>query len=276
MTSHKQLEQELKRPDSFQDYGVRALEYIVAHKGKLALMMAPLLVVVVVGYGIYGWQQNQSVHRRSELAKILTMESAEQTSVGKQNEAIQKEIDTLRAGTANTDKTKKPELSAETLLKISELEKKLADAKPDHSASSAAFKKFYDDHPKDPEGWMAGIAWASQQLKTGKISEVRPVIEDISKASSSHKFYQIQSRFMLASILEDLGEYDAALKEADVLSGLVENEAKPMALLLKGQLLYFKKDHSAAKTVLSELVEKHGSTREAQMARSLLAEIGAA
>lgn len=285
MTTHKQIEQQLKRPDSFQDSILKSIDFVKANKQKVALMIAPILAVALVGYGVFAWQQSQAAQRRAELAKLFTMQNDEATSIDKQKETIQKEIDLLRNPTAPAPKTAdgkaapaetKPELTAETLLKIGELEAKLATAKPDHAASAAAFKSFYDAHKSYAEGWMAGLSWAGHQLSLGKAAEVRPVLEDIVKSSTAHTFYQIQSRFMLTGVLEELGEFDAALKEAEILTGLVGDEAKPMVLLMKGQLLYFKDDKPAARVILSEIVEKHGSTREAQTARSLLAEIGPA
>lgn len=278
MTTHKQLEQELKRPDSFQDHILKALNYTRDHKEKVALMITPVVAVIAIGYGIYAWQHNQASTRRAELAKIIASQAEETNSVAKQTESIQKEIDAIRQAANPSAKPgeKKAELSADNLLKISALEKRLAEAKPDHSKSAADFWKFYDANKENAEGWMAGISWCTNEIAQGKIAETKPILEQIVKASTSNKFYQIQSRFMLANILEELGEFDTALKEADVLAGLVQDEAKPMVLLLKGQLLYFKKDLTTARTVLSEIIEKHGSTREAQTARSLLTEIGPA
>lgn len=274
MSGHKQLEKQLKRPDSFQANILKAIDYVKNNPSRVAMMLAPLLVIGLAAYGIHSWQQRQSANRRAAIAKIFTMQTAENSAAGKKNESIQKEIDALR--NVKPDAAgKKPEVSADTLLKIAALEKQLTVTKPDHSASTAEFLKFYEANKSNTEGWLAGISWAGEQLDQGKIAETRPIIEEISKASINQKYYQIQSRFILANILEEVGEFDAALKEADILANLVSDEDKPMILLLKGRLLYFKKD-AGARAVLSEIVDKHGSTREAQTARSLLAELGPA
>jgi predicted negative regulator of RcsB-dependent stress response len=279
MTTHKQIEKQLKRPDSFQDTGLKIVNYLTQNKARIALMLSPILAVAVIGYGVMAWQKGQATKRRAELAKISAMVAEEQDGVAKQAEALQKEIDTLR--TPTTPDPKNPEQkpatqSAESLLKIATLETKIKELKPDHSKSTAAFKEFYAANKSTAEGWMAGISWASTALGENKLTDAKVVVEEITKSSTAQKFFQIQSRYMLAGILEDLGEFDAALKEAEILSGLVDEDAKPMMLLLKAQILYFKKDLPAARPVLTEIVEKHGSTREAQTARSLLAEIGPA
>ena len=81
---------------------------------------------------------------------------------------------------------------------------------------------------------------------------------------------------MLVGIMEDAGEFDAAIKECDVLNGLATDEVKPSILLTKGRLQYFKKAYPEARTVLSEIVEKFASSPEATKARSLMAAMGSA
>lgn len=275
MSGHKQIEQQLKRPDTFQQTIMKGINYATSNPARVVKMLTPLILIALVGYGIQSWRTRQANHRRAEIAKIFMMQTDENNAVVKQQEATRKEIDALRnPADAKPDATgKKPELTADTLLKISALEKKLTDTKPDHAGSTTAFKKFYDGNKNNAEGWLAGMSWAGYQLEHGKVADVKPVLEEITKVSLDHKFYQIQSRFMLANVLEELGEFDAALKEAEVLTSLVDDEGRPMILLLKGQLLYFKKD-AGARAVLTEIVDKHGSTKEAQTARSLLSEMG--
>lgn len=277
MSGHKQIEQKLKRPDTFQQNILKGINYTKNNPTRILTMLTPLILIAIAGYGFQVWKQRQAEHRRVEVSKLIAMVTEENNAIGKQQEEVRKEIDALRnpPGVKPDATGKKPALSAEILLKISTLEKKLTDTKADHTKSSAEFKKFYDANKNNAEGWLAGMSWAGEQLDHGKAADVKPVVEEISKASLNHKFYQIQSRYMLANIQEELGEFDAALKEADVLVSLVDDDSKPMILLLKGRLLYFKKD-AGARAVLSEIVEKHASTREAQTARSLLSEMGPA
>lgn len=275
MSGHKQLERKLKGPDDFQQNIMKGINYVTNNPARVLKMLIPLVLIALAGYGFQSWKQHQAANRRAEVAKILAMVTEENNSLGKQQEATRKEIDALRNPGDLKPDAKKPALSADALLKISALEKKLADQKPDHSKSSAEFKSFYDKNKNNAEGWLAGMSWAGEQLEHGKTAEAKPVVEEISKASLDHKFYQVQSRYMLANINEELGEFDAGVKEADVLLSMVDDEAKPMILLLKGQLLYFKKD-AGARAVLGEIIDKHGSTKEAQTARSLLSEMGPA
>ena len=275
MTGHKQLEKTLKRPDDFQGYILSGIQFITANRRTVLLMLSPVIAVAVIGYAVFAWMNHKSAARRADLAGVLAIQAEEQTNLNKTREDLQKQIEELRAVKPGAD-GKKTELSAETLTNITNLEKQSADLKPDATKSTAAFKKFYDEHPDSVEGWMAGLTWASSQLRDNKVADARPVIEAIVKGSTSNKFYQMNARFMLIGILEDAGDFDAAIKECDVLVGLATDDAKPAILLTKGRLQYFKKAFPEARASLNEIVDKHGSTPEATRARSLMAAMGPA
>ena len=275
MTGHKQLEKSLKRPDSFQDHILNAIQFITNNRRMVVMMISPIIVIAAIGYSIFSYRNHKAASRRAELATLFAMQTTEQNSVGKQRETIQKDIDTLRSTKQGAD-GKKTELSGEALAKVALLEKQMSDLKPDTSASTAAFKKFYDSNTTTTEGWTAGLIWASRQLQDNKTADARPVIEAIVKNSTSNILFQRTSRFMLVGIMEDAGEFDAAIKECDVLNGLATDEVKPSILLTKGRLQYFKKAYPEARTVLSEIVEKFASSPEATKARSLMAAMGSA
>jgi predicted negative regulator of RcsB-dependent stress response len=274
MTGQKQVEHSLKKPDSFQDHVMKGIQSLVNNKTRLFMFLAPVIVVALAFYAVQSWTNHKTEARRAELAKILAIQTDEQSDVGKRREEIQKEIDAIRADRKTDAKGKKAELSADQLAKVTELEKKISSLKPDNSKSLEAFKKFYDSNKDKPEGWMAGLAWAAGQLQNDKTADARPIVESISKASGSNKFYQLTSRFMLIGILEDAAEYDAGIKECDTLSTIATDESKPAVLLAKGRLQYFKKAMPEARTVLNELIEKHGSTPEATKARGMIAMMG--
>lgn len=276
MTGHKQLDKSLKRPDTFQDHIMKGIQFATTNKKQIFVILSPLLVVALIGYGAYEWRTHRAANRRASLAKIISLQTEEQNNVGKQRDELQKLVEALRSSKTPLD-GKKVEPSAESLAKITELEKKMSDIKPDHSKSTEEFRRFYDANKDNAEGWMAGLSWAGKELQqNNKAADVRPIVEAITKASSSNKFYQLSSRFMLIGILEDLGEFDAAIKECDALSSLATDDAKPAVLLAKGRLQYFKKSLPEARTVLSEIIDKHSSSPEATKARGLLALMGPA
>ena len=275
MAGHKQIEQALKRPDSFQDHILKAIMYVKGNKQRTFMLMTPLLALGIIGYAAFSWTSHQSSKRRGELSKIGAIQAEAQTNMEKVRENLQKQIDVLRTTKPAAD-GKKTDISADSLAAVTKLELQIADLKPDTTKSTAEYKKFYDANLSNQEGWMAGLTWAGQQLSDGKDAEARPVVEAISKASTSSNFYQVASRLMLIGILEDTAEFDAAIKESDVLISLSTDETKPVALLTKGRLQYFKKAFPEARIVLNELIEKFGTTPEATTARSLVASMGPA
>jgi predicted negative regulator of RcsB-dependent stress response len=273
MTGHKQLEKSLKRPDSFQDHILKAIQFVTNNRRMVLMMLSPVVAVALIGYSVFSYMNHKSVGRRAELASLFAMQASEQSGLGKQRESMQKEIDALRSTKPAAD-GKKTEISGESLAKVAFLEKQMADLKPDTSASTAAFKKFYDNNLTNTEGWTAGLLWASSQLQDNKTADARPVIEAIAKSSTSNVLFQRTSRFMLVGIMEDAGEFDAAIKECDVLAGLATDDVKPAVLLTKGRLQYFKKSYTEARAVLNEIVDKYASSPEATKARSLMAAMG--
>jgi len=275
MTGQKTKDKALKRPDSFQDQITNAINFLSTNSRRILMMMTPIIIVGVVGYGAYLWTQKNTVARRAELSKILAMHNDELMTVNRKREDTQKQINVLRSTKPNKD-GKKSEVSAENLATITNLEKQMADLKPDHSKSMIEFKKFYESHKKDVEGWMAGLTWAGYQLQNGTPSDSRTTVEQIAKASASNTFYQMNSRFMLIGLLEDAGEFDAALKECDVLMKIAADDAKATILLAKGRLNFFKKSFAESKQSLKEILEKHASTPEATKARGLIALMGPA
>lgn len=275
MSGQKTTDHNLRRPDSFQDQILKAINFIASNRKRMLMMLAPLILVGSGVYATYIWTQKKAESRRAELAKILTQFSDEENAVAKKREEIQKQIEPLRS--PKTDKDgKKTSASAEALAMVTKLEKQMADLKPDHSKSMLDFKKFYDSNSNSTEGWMAGLRWASYELQNSQTGDVRKVVEQIAKASSANKFYQMNSRFILIGVMEESGEFDAALKECDLLMKLASEDALPSVLLAKARLQFFKKAYEDAKASLKELMDKHASSPEATKARGLMAIMGAA
>jgi predicted negative regulator of RcsB-dependent stress response len=275
MTMNKHLERDLKGPDSLQKNLSKSIESLASNRKRLLMMLSPIFVVAIAAYGVYAWSQHNVKSRRAGLAKILAVRGQEDRDLSKRREDIQKQITELRNTKTEKD-GKKAALSPEALTKVTSLEKQMADLKPDYSKSHAEFKKFYDSNSRESEGWMAGLSWAGKELREGRNDEARKVIEHVAKSSTSNKFYQMNSRFMLIGLLEEAGDFDGALKECDVLSKISSEETQATVLLTKARLLYFKKSFDQAKVSLNELLTKHASTPEATKARGLLALMGQA
>ena len=96
-------------------------------------------------------------------------------------------------------------------------------------------------------------------------------MEVVAKESVKVPVFQIQSRMILIGINEDAGNYDAALKDAEYLISMADDELKPKVLLAKGRIQMLKDAKAEAKATLDDLIAKHANSPEAQKARSMLA-----
>jgi predicted negative regulator of RcsB-dependent stress response len=280
-STEKDFRKSLKGPDAFQRTYFDTTEWM---SKNIASVLGILGLVCLIGIGIVGFTwftKSQSENRRHELSSILASREKETKSVQDSKNLIQTEIDLIRSKSSAAPDSKGPAgssvpgaPSAADLAKITELESKMATAKPDHTVSSKSLRDFFDKNAKNPEGWVAGGFVAKNLIEEGKLAEAKDVLISVSKSSFSEKIHQIQSRSMLSQVLVELGEYDNAIKELDIVAGLVDDEMKPTVLFQKAQVYHFKQDPTSARPILDEILEKHKSSREASMARALLAMVG--
>lgn len=276
--SEKLNQKALKGPDQFQEKAIVIFDWILKQKRQLGALVAGVIIVMAVGLGWQAMSTHLASKRLDALGALEAQYDKESEAAQKQREAIQKQIEALAEVPAAKDaagkEIKKPEAKpAEdpaVAAKKKALEKQRDDLKPDHTVSLEKYRAFATEHAGKTEGWFAGIRAAGILMEQKKEAEARPLVEKVAQESLNDKFYQVQSRLFLVGLKEDAGEYDAALKDLDVLSGLVDDEFKPKVLLAKGRIQYFKDAKPEAKTTLSELVEKHSSSPEAQKARGIL------
>lgn len=268
-------EKALKRPDQFQRWGVHILSNLRQYSRQMVLILIPILALAVAGFGWQFYTASKEEKRRAALAKIATKYSEESELVAKQQEEFQKQITALRSpADPKGDGKGKKTPTAEDLLKIAALEKQRDGIKADHKVSLEQFKVFYQDNKNNAEGWLAGLNAAKGFLDEGKLQEAQPLLGEIVKASVAQKFYQTHGRLLLAAVLEDLKQYDGALQELETLTGLVGDDVLPQVLLAKGRVYLEKDAKNEAKGAFNQIIEKHGSSPEAQKARSILALAG--
>lgn len=80
-----------------------------------------------------------------------------------------------------------------------------------------------------------------------------------------------QGLLLLVSILEDREQYDKALDYSERYLKIASSELKPRALLGKAQIYYLKKDFPSAQSTLSQLLNDHVNSMEADRARNMMA-----
>jgi hypothetical protein len=276
----------IKGPDAFQVRLISMFDWGLKNRNMVGLMLLPLVGVVVAGFGWQWYSGYRMDLRLDSLAVVEDVYTQELFEAGKKREEIQKKIDGL-AATATPEAPKaadakagkpgevsapaKPVENPQLAVQRKILEIERDGIKPDHSKSLEQFKKYFEGHKDTAEGWMAGMRAVSILLEQQKEADARPIVESVAKDSITSPIFQIQSRMILIGLNEDAGNFDAALKDAEVLIGLADEELKPKVLLAKGRIQMLKDAKTEAKATLDDLIVKHANTPEAQKARSMLA-----
>lgn len=270
MSGGKELQRQLKGPDAFQAKMLSILNSLMKRKSLVVAILAGVIVVAAAIGGVSYFSRAKNLDRKEELAKIDAVYNSELQGVDKEREQIQKQIAALRAQIPTDAKEKKPE-HAKMESEIKALEDKMGDLKANHDASLAQYKAFYEKYPEAPEGWAAGMRYAAALLDQDKNSEARPILENIFAKSRDSLVYQVQSGMTLIGVLEDAGDFDAAIEKADALLKVAPDAIKPKILLAKGRLQLEKNAKDAAAATLDGLIQDHGATPEADQARGMKA-----
>lgn len=272
MSNYKEQKKAMKQPDEFQKKGILFLDWLMKNSSKVVLVLIPV-ALIFIGSSVYNYiQEGRRDARLEELGKVQVVFEAEQRSAFKQREEISKQIDAIEAklnppaaAGAQPAPVADPKLTAEK----EALEKKMDAIQADHSVSTGQFLEFFKKYEQTPEGWMAGMTAARLLAEQKKVAEARPIIESVISNSKDSSFYQIQGRLSLVGILEELGDFDAALAQVDSLEKIADADLKPKVLLAKGRLQMLKNSKDDAKATFNSLIEAHGATPEAQKARSI-------
>jgi predicted negative regulator of RcsB-dependent stress response len=272
--TYKEQKKAMKQPDEFQKKGILFLDWLFKNTNKVVYVAIPVILVFAASSGYKYYQEERRNDRLEELGKVQVIFEAEQRAAFNQRQDISKQIDELEkkinppaptGGEAAKPVTPDPKLVAEKAV----LEKKMDDIQADHQQSTGKFLEFFKKYENTPEGWMAGMTAARLMAEQKKVADARPVLETVIAKSKDNRFYQTQSRLSLIGILEELGDYDAALTQVDALEKSVDADLKPKILLAKGRLQMLKNSKDDAKATFNALIESHGSSPEAQKARSI-------
>jgi predicted negative regulator of RcsB-dependent stress response len=280
--NYKEQKKALKQPDQFQAKGLVFLDWLVQHTKKVVLVAATVVIVFSLSAAYRYYQNERRDERLEELGKVQVVYEEEQRAAFKQRQDIAKQIEEIdkklnpAPAAAPADPTKPAPAPAavatpdpKLVLEKTVLEKKMEDIKADHSKSIGLFADYFKKHEGTPEGWMAGMTNARLLTEQEKIADAKPVLENVVKLSKDSNFYQTQSRLALVGVLEELGDFDGALAQVDALDKTVEADLKPKILLAKGRLQMLKNSNADAKATFNTLIETHGTSPEAQKARSI-------
>lgn len=265
--SKKKEELNLKGPDLLQAKAVAAAEYLRRHSVLVAGVLIGLVVVVVAALGINALLDSQKERLRQELAQVEKIYDDELEAFSESQEKLQDQLDDLKLEQQRASGEERTRLDVQ----VANLEAQLAAASPDHSHSQEAFREFFEQHPNNPAGWVAGIRFAAIAVENRDLESARPVLEKLADRSTQYPILQTQSQLMLVAVLEDLEDFSAALNRVEQLLKTVAEELKPKVLLAKGRLQVFQQDFEQAQQTFAQIVEQHDGSQEAESARSMMA-----
>ena len=261
----KKDELNLKGPDVFQIKAAQSVEYLKANSTLVVAVVGIVLFSAIGAIGYDYYSKSQVEKRQLALSEVDQLFANEAKTFEDKKAEIEKELDSLKL--KNKEKAT-PELKAS----IDSLQKKLDGmTSPDHSGSMVAYKKVSEDFSGSPQGMVAAIQYASLLFGDGKLAEAKSVLLGFTKNSAKYPVIRAQSGMLLIGVLEDLGEFDQALSEAESLSKDVGKELQARVLLSMGRIHYLKRDLDSARKVFDELIESHKNSQESEKARSLKA-----
>ncbi len=267
-TNQKNLRKDLKAPDKFQVSVAKGFTWTREHSVVVA-GIAGALVAIFGGWALWkNYQDSQTIERQAALAVIDVEFDKETEAAEKSREVFRRELELLSLAADPAAKEKSP--AADTS-KRDALETKIRSIKADHSATASKYADFAAKHAGTPEGWVASMRAASVKITGRQWDEAATLLKSVLDQSSGHEFFQTHARASYVAVLEEQGKLTEALAEAEQLLKISNEQTKPAALLLQGRLQLANKQLDQAKKTLDELIEKHGSTQEADKARTMRA-----
>ena len=274
MTSvRKEHIRELKGPDQFQVSFMAAVNWAVKNARQLVYALVPVALVLV---GLLGYRYIQAKRKDARLAELSKAELIYESESKKANDLqkpLFKKLQELEAKAASSGAKDAASLTPAQQAERDALRKQIEAIKPNHQASTAAFQAFYKANESNAEGWLAGMMTAKAMIDESKFDEALPILATIEAKAKTEPFYQILAGLANAGIAEQQGNFDNEIRVLDALDQLTKSgnaDLKPQLQLMRGRALLLKGDKANAKSTLSNLIDTHASSPEAQKARSLL------
>ncbi len=257
----------LDAPDAFQVQAMSVVDRL-ARNPKPWFIGGGIIIALLVGGFVFDKISDAKEEKRQDaISEIDRVYEAEMKSYVDAREALEKQRQELVAKNPSAVPGQPPVETPE----IKALNDKIHALKADNKGSAEKYEAFYKANPKAPEGLLAGLKHASYLADNNDLDGARSELEKIVADAKKEDVVQMQGLLLLISIVEDKGDFDAAVKYADQLEKVAGPELKAHAQLAKAQAQYLKKDFPSAKATLEKLIADHGTTPEAERARGLLA-----
>ncbi len=271
----KNFYKQLKAPDAFQVKALRAIKSLENHKKALVVVAGGIALVILGFFGFGQWKNFERNKLRNELGTAEKEYRAELTVADTKIKAIQDKATSLtkEKEALEKDSEKNKDAIEKKSQEIKDLQSQVEKIKPDHSKSKDLYAKFYNKYPTKPEGFWAGMRYATFLMENKKPEEAKTILQAIVGNAKDYPIYEIQGRLALLAALEDLKSYDEAIALTDDLIKIVPKDIKPRILLAKGRMLIEQKKNPEATAALENLIKDHSSSHEADVARAYKAMI---
>ncbi len=266
--STKEMKKALKGPDFLQRHFVQSYGWMENNKTLLLLALAATVGTIAAIAGANYYLEQAEEKERNALAAIDMMHQEVAMTWSKSQEDAQRRLVELQLK-IQSEKKGTPALAALTAEKDT-LEKQLQGT-PDYTKAAGDYLKYFEANKTKPTGWIAGLRASDNLLEKKEYAKARDILQVIVQNGAKNEFYNVQVRLMLASVQEQLGDYDAALQTLTALNSKNEKSLEPIVLLNKGRIYMFKSDNVNAKKLLDELVKNHPTADESRTARGMIA-----
>jgi tetratricopeptide (TPR) repeat protein len=259
----------IKKPDAFQVFVAGLLDEILKRKVLLTRIAYGVVAVGVVIYGVVYFLNYREQNRRENLAKIDAVWTKEEEAVNGEREKLEKELTELekKMGAAETAQPEKEKLEVQ----LKEYEAKMAAIEPKHDDSAAQYKSYFEKNKDNAEGWNAGLRFAGYKLSQKDPKSAIEVLSVLNEKVKNHVVFELLTKMMLVGALQDIKDYDRALKVNEQALASAPKSLKPRLLLTKGNIQMQLNQKDAAKATFDQIVKDFDSSQEAASARGLKA-----
>ena len=261
--SSKKETRKLKGPDAFQIWVGSLIAQLPRYKSLIVKACWVIGVAAVTLFAVRFFMNRQEEQRQQALSQIDLAWGDEDNTVSKEKQKLEEQLGDLAKSAEKSDADK-----AKVDAQMKELQTKMAALEPNHDASYLKYRDFYEKYQSHPEGWVAGLRYCSQLIKKKDFKAAVPILDAIQGSAKDKPMLQILAQQMLINVLQELKEYDRALKITDKMLPQATANLKAKILLEKGNIQLAMGQKDAAGKTFDQVIKDHEGTQEASYARA--------
>lgn len=240
-----------KSPDTFQITMYKLFDWILKSKVLLMSIFVPVILALT---GLFVWDRMSELgaqERKQSLAEIDLVFNSEKKVADEKIKELKVKLDEVES-----DKAKKSEKD--------KIQKEIDAVEADHSQSLAKYLSFMRDNLGTTEGKLAGVLAANIELGYNRTKKAKMIFDELFSADPTGPFYDVQVRFLYSNLLEEVGEFDEAIKQIDKALVGATDSLKPKILFSKGRILLGLGKKVEADGVFEKLVLSFSDSPEAK------------